>query len=109
MASAWTIYLCVTKGNTRAFRLFEGRYAALAHCDDYFNEDTEDYDLPEEIDGLKVFGLDDDWVVGGELAWYNDEETIEFELKLRGHSRATQALSYCSRFLFTESGQYRIL
>ena len=45
----------------------------------YYNEEREEYELPDEIDGVKVVGIQDSAVIGGDLDWWNDEDTVEFE------------------------------
>ena len=79
MVSMWTVYLCVSEGKIRRYTLFEGGYEVLAERSEYFNEETEDYDLPTEIDGKGVVGIDDDFVVGGELSWVNDYQKVDFD------------------------------
>jgi len=78
MASTWEEFLCVTKGDTKACRLFTGQYEALASKYDYYDEETEDYLLPEAIDEKVVTGINDEYVVGGELGWCDESDTVEF-------------------------------
>jgi hypothetical protein len=79
MVSSWNEYLCLCKGDTKRYRLFVGRYEPLVEASEFFNEETEDYDLPTHIDGVVVVGIEDDYVVGGELQWFSDEHTIQFD------------------------------
>ena len=44
----------------------------------YYNEDTEDYDLPEEIDGVRVGGYEDEWVISEELVDSPQYEPVRF-------------------------------
>ena len=78
MVSSWTEYLCLTKLTEHRYTLFTGRYEAIAERSEYYNEETEDYDLPELIEGKTVVGLEDDYVVGGELTYYDGSEAVEF-------------------------------
>jgi len=78
MTSHWKEYLCLTYGDKANYKIFEGRYDALADANDFFVEEEEDYDLPEYIDDNKVFGIEDGYVVGGELSYFDKEEAIEF-------------------------------
>ncbi len=79
MVSSWTEYLCLQRDEAGSFKLFTGQYEALAERDQFFNEETGEYDIPEEIDGKAVVGLDDDYVVGGDLGYFDDQQTISFK------------------------------
>lgn len=81
MASVWTEYLCLTIGETTRFKLFTGGYEGLDEASKYFNEETEDYELPETIDGKVVIGVDVDGVcvIGGDLTYYVIGDVIEFD------------------------------
>ena len=63
----------------RQYRLVTGRYEALAELAFYYNEKTEEYEMPDAIDGKSVHGVDDDYVIGGELGCFEDEEVVEFD------------------------------
>lgn len=78
MVSSWTEYLCLQKGTEKSFRIFTGMYEGLADSSDYYNEDTGDYDLPEQIGGKTVVKVDDDIVVGGELGFFEPDDMVEF-------------------------------
>ncbi len=71
-------YLCLAPAATG--RLFTGRYEALLESSAFYNEETEDYELPEEIDGKLVKGIEDEYVVGGELECFDDSEAVEIGL-----------------------------
>ena len=77
MVSTWTEHLCLTKGTTKAYRLFTGQPEVLGGRDEYFNEESGEYELPESIDGKPVVGTMDDFVIGDELISNGDE--VEFE------------------------------
>ncbi len=79
MAASWHVYLSICPGDWEGYRLFNGRYEALAESEPYYNEDTEDFDIPDHISGVKVFGIEDDWIVGGDPEWMNTADTVEFE------------------------------
>lgn len=79
MGASWTEFLCLEAGNNRKFRLFNGRYKSLAPSASYLDTETGEYSLPDEIDGETVVGTEDDWVVGGELSWYNVSDMVEFD------------------------------
>lgn len=79
MVTGWTEFLCLDTGDNKKFRLFTGRYKSLGPSSSYCDPETGEYSLPDEIDGETVVGTEDDWVVGGELDWYNAEDTVEFD------------------------------
>lgn len=78
MASVWNVYLCLKRKSEYRYELSIRRYEALVEAAEYYDDEQEDYILPDEIDGIPVVGLEDDYVVGGELQFYNDDEAIEF-------------------------------
>lgn len=79
MVSCWDEFLCLTMGGEKGYKLFTGQYEALASKYDYFDEETEDYELPDEIDGVPVIGINDEYIVGGELQCFDDSQTVEFD------------------------------
>jgi hypothetical protein len=79
MASSWTEYLCLERDEAGGYKLFTGQYEALAEREQFFNEETGEYDIPDAIDGQVVIGVDDDYVVGGELGCFDDEQVVTFK------------------------------
>ncbi|MCZ8130765.1 MAG: hypothetical protein O9284_05635 [Steroidobacteraceae bacterium] len=77
--SSWTEEMYLQRGDSRRWRLFVGGYAGLAEASDYMDPTSGEYELPAEIDGLSVVGIEDGIVVGGKPDWFNDEDTIEFD------------------------------
>lgn len=71
MASTWTEYLVLERQEIhKNWKLFVGKYEVLAECWAYYNEDLNEFKLPKTINGVKVVGTEDEWVVGGPLqAW----------------------------------------
>ena len=67
MASVWDEYLCVRKVSETEYELSVRAYEVLAEGWDYYDEESEDYDLPDEINGKAVVGFVDEWIVGGSL------------------------------------------
>jgi len=67
MASVWDEYLCLRKVSETEYELSVRAYEVLAEGWDYYDEKTEDYDLPDEINGKAVVGFVDEWIVGGSL------------------------------------------
>jgi hypothetical protein len=78
LTSHWKEYLCLTDGNQTKYKIFEGRYDVLAEATEFYSEDDEDYYLPEFIDDKKVMGIEDGYVVGGELSYFDEEQAVEF-------------------------------
>ena len=67
MASVWDEYLCLRKVSETEYELSVRAYEVLAEGWDYYDEETEGYDLPDEINGKGVVGFVDEWIVGGSL------------------------------------------
>jgi hypothetical protein len=78
MASAWTEYLCLRIVQGGPHQLFQAQYEPLGECEGYFNEETQEYELPDEINGQPVVGMEDEWVVGGSLEPFQEELAMEF-------------------------------
>ena len=45
----------------------------LAEASEYYNEETDEYEVPEEIDGQAVWGVKDDCVVSEAVGNFDDE------------------------------------
>ena len=78
MASSWTEYLCISIQDSGLYCLFTGRYQVLAESCEFYDDEAENWLLPEEIDGEPVVGIDDDWVVGGDLDYFDSSQAINF-------------------------------
>lgn len=82
MVSTWDVHLCLeTAGGT--LQLSNRQYEGLASVHDYEVESEEgdvEYDLPDEIDGKAVVGISDDMVVGGELVYFDEDDSIELSV-----------------------------
>lgn len=75
MVSTWTEYLVLERrAKTKDWRLFVGKYEALAEAAAYYDEDTDSYRIPKTINGKKVVGQDDEWLVGGPLQCWGDPD-----------------------------------
>lgn len=59
MTSTWDEFLCVSLNEDRTFCVYTGRREVLAEASEYYNEDTDEYEIPEEIDGQAVWGIKD--------------------------------------------------
>ena len=67
MASVWDEYLCLRKVSETEYELSVRAYEVLAEGWDYYDEESEDCDLPDEINGKAVVGFVEEWIVGGSL------------------------------------------
>ena len=72
MTSTWDEFLCVELNKDQSFTLYTGRREVLAEASDFYNEDTEEYEIPEEIDGQAVRGVKDDCVVSESVGDFDD-------------------------------------
>lgn len=79
MTSRWREYLCLRRGVSKRYQIFTGGYQSLADASDYFNEEDDCYEIPDVVDGKIVSGIEDEWIVGGELDYYDDIDQIEFD------------------------------
>ena len=79
MASSWDEYLVLRLKDDGSYLLFTGKFEVLEDASGYWNDETEDYDLPEEIDGKEVLWVSDGYVIGGDLDYFNAEEAVEFK------------------------------
>lgn len=77
MSATSTQYLTLRRSGN-LLQIFTGGYEGLGLREKFYNEETEDYELPLEIDGKKVVGIDDEVVFGGDLDFYNPEDVVEF-------------------------------
>jgi hypothetical protein len=78
MASTWTEYLRLRVTEPGTALLEVCMYEALAEAPDW-SDDDEGRVLPDEIDGKKVIGIDDDWIVGGDLCCIDDNKQLAFD------------------------------
>jgi hypothetical protein len=78
MSSVWDEYLCVRKVSKTEHELSVRAYEILAEGWAYYDEETEDYDLPDEINGKAVVGFVDEWIVGGSLIETEAFESLTF-------------------------------
>ena len=67
MASTFTESLCLEKINNNQFRLFLGGYEVIGEVSDYFNEEDNEENIPEQIDGQTVQGVEDGYIIGGSI------------------------------------------
>lgn len=74
MASSWREYLCVEKVSDQSFQMTIRGYEVIGEASDYYNEETDEVDLPNFIGNSEVHGTEDEYIVGGELIARVDEE-----------------------------------
>ena len=75
-ASSWREYLVLERLEDGKYDLAIRQYEALGEADEYWDQEKEDWSLPDQIDGKDVVGIEsDDVVVGGDLLkdCYDDE------------------------------------
>ena len=73
MVSNWDEYLCFSISENGKYRLDVRQYENLASIYDYYEEETDEYNFPDEIDGKSVLGQEDESIVGGDLVCWRDE------------------------------------
>ena len=80
MASTWSEDLCLKKITNTKFELFIGGYEVVAEESDFFDEETGEEEVPDEIDGFPVRGIEDGYVIGGEILKNEDNGEIQFSI-----------------------------
>ena len=73
MTSTWDEFLCVSLNEDRTFCVYTGRREVLAEASEYYNEGTDEYEIPEEIDGQAVWGVKDGCVVAEAVGNCDDQ------------------------------------
>jgi len=71
--SSWNEYLCLRRLSSNEFEISVCGYEILGERDAYYNEESDEFELPETIDGKPVVTIEDEWVVGGNLVNHSDE------------------------------------
>jgi hypothetical protein len=79
ISSTWTEYLTIQAGQDKRFLIASAGYDSLAEVQAYFNEERDEYEVPEEIDGCRVVGVEDGYVIGGPLLVNMDNSGLEFD------------------------------
>ena len=77
-ASAWSEDLCIKRIDDTQFELFVGGYGFLAETSDFYDEETEEEIIPDEIDGCPVLGIEDGYVIGGEILKNEGDGEVQF-------------------------------
>lgn len=76
-ASTWSEDLCLKRVSQTHFDLFVGGYEVVGETSDFFDEETGEEEIPDEIGGHPVRGVEDGYVIGGEIV--KNEEYGEFQ------------------------------
>ena len=79
MVSTWTEYLVLRKFEGSPTRIEVCMYEGLGLACDYYDEELEEFILPDLIDNMKVIGIDDEAVVGGELVAIDSVDPLEID------------------------------
>ena len=87
MVSHWTVYLCVIE-SSNGIKLCQLQRDILGHVDDYQHYDEEGEligEVPDEINGKPVFGIEDSQIVGYDLSDHGSYESqfIPFDNNLK--------------------------
>ena len=77
-ASNWSEDLCLKRVGDNEFELFVGGYEVVAEVSDFFDEETGEEEVPEEIGGHPVQGIEDGYVIGGEILKNEDDGEVQF-------------------------------
>ena len=77
-ASSWSEDLCLKRVSDTEFELFVGGYEFVAEVSDFFNEETEEEEVPEEIGGYPVQGIQEGYVIGGEILKNEGNGEVQF-------------------------------
>jgi len=75
----WEEHLTISNGQQKTFLIATAGYSALADANEFFNIETETFDLPKTIGNLNVVGIKDNYIIGGDI-WINaDAQGYEFD------------------------------
>lgn len=77
MVSTWNEYLCLNSDRDGQCRVEVCQYEALAEFD-WADEDGNEREVPTEYEGQQVVGVEDGYLVGGELAC-GDDRYFEYD------------------------------
>jgi len=78
MVSTWTEFLRLSKAGANTAVLEVCMYEGLGELDQPEDEGEEPI-IPEEIDGKKVMGVDDGYIIfGGELLCFDEENRLRY-------------------------------
>ena len=79
MTGGWTEYLCIEKLPKKKFELTIRGFEILGNAENYYNEEMEEYEFPDQIDGKDIVGTADEYVIGGNLVIHSEADgRVEF-------------------------------
>lgn len=78
MVSSWTEYLYMNRISTTEYELVIKGHPPICEAAEYMDDNGE-YDLPDEIDGEEVWGVEDEWVLSAGLVESELYETVRFQ------------------------------
>jgi hypothetical protein len=67
IASTWSEYLCIQRMSCRKYDVFVGGYEVIGEVSDFYDEEQDEEIIPDQIDGCDVVGVEDGYIVGGEI------------------------------------------
>ncbi len=81
MASTGDELLCFGFGTVKPYKLYLGTFEILGERSQFYDHETDEYVLPDDINGKAVRGSKDDVVIGYEVenASYRPEQEFEFD------------------------------
>ena len=81
MVSTWDELLCIGFGSVKPYKLYLGTFEILGERSEFYDDEEDQYVLPDDINGKEVQGFKDDAVIGYEVenASYHPDEEFEFE------------------------------
>ncbi|MDC1213881.1 hypothetical protein N8000_05340 [Rhodospirillales bacterium] len=81
MGDAWSEYLCIEAVGSGEFELSVRIREFLGNCNDFYDDDGE-FQEPSEIDGKKVFAIEDEFIIGEKLVKKSNDAQFTY---LAGH------------------------
>lgn len=77
-ASTWSEDLCLKRVSQTHFELFVGGYEFVGETSEFFDEETGEVEIPDEIGGYPVRGVEDGYLIGGEIVKNEDDGEVQF-------------------------------
>jgi hypothetical protein len=93
MVSTWDELLCLGFGSVKPYKLYLGAFETLGERSEFYDDEADEYALPDDINGKAVRGSKGDMVIGYEVenASYRPEEEFEFDHPSECESWLTEA------------------
>lgn len=98
MVSWWTLFLCRESLND-GFQLSVRRYEILGEYEEHYDDEKEEFIVPDQIDGKNVVGVEEYFVVGGDLLLEEEYGESEFFRNLTDE----EAVSFINSTPFSQS------